>query len=217
MELQTLKKLVAQGEGSQIEFKRKANFPDKIMKEISAFANTNGGILFIGVDDDGTLAGLKYAEEDEFELKKTIEKYCRPMVEYRIEKIKIALNRVVLAFFIEASKTKPIFVIYNFKSNRGRAYVRRADRSIQASREMRQILKAQHQTENVLFTYGIYEQMLMRLLAEQTKTSVKTFAQYANIADKDASAILVKLTLAGVLVIEAQEDFDFFYRKEDKP
>lgn len=38
------------------EFKRE--WTDNIKKEIVAFANTLGGDLFIGVDDDGTLVGV---------------------------------------------------------------------------------------------------------------------------------------------------------------
>jgi len=40
-----LTSLVRQGEGLHLEFKAKTNFPDKIVHELIAFANTNGGTL----------------------------------------------------------------------------------------------------------------------------------------------------------------------------
>ena len=64
MELQELEDLVHKGEGQLLEFKLKASFPEKIVKEMVAFANSNGGQLLVGVDDDGRIAGLKFAEEE---------------------------------------------------------------------------------------------------------------------------------------------------------
>lgn len=62
--IQTLRKLVAQGEGATLEFKRKAAHPEKIICEMVAFANTQGGTLLVGVSDDGNLAGLKFPDEE---------------------------------------------------------------------------------------------------------------------------------------------------------
>ncbi len=62
--LRELKKLVSEGEGIQLEFKRKASYPEKIVRELIAFANTEGGTLLIGVDDDGSVPGVKYPEEE---------------------------------------------------------------------------------------------------------------------------------------------------------
>ena len=43
-------------ESGILEFKR--SYTDEIKKEIVAFANTEGGELIIGVDDDGTVIGV---------------------------------------------------------------------------------------------------------------------------------------------------------------
>ncbi|MEQ8573732.1 MAG: ATP-binding protein, partial [Fulvivirga sp.] len=51
MTFQELKRLVSQGESETLEFKRKVAHPEKIVKEIVAFANTKGGKLLIGVSD----------------------------------------------------------------------------------------------------------------------------------------------------------------------
>jgi len=59
MTLQEVKELAAKGEGLQIEFKKKAAFPEKIVREVIALANTQGGTLLIGVDDDGTVSGQR--------------------------------------------------------------------------------------------------------------------------------------------------------------
>ena len=58
MDKRELKEILAFGKSSTVEFKRKATTPEKLAKEISALANTKGGMLFIGVDDNGSIYGI---------------------------------------------------------------------------------------------------------------------------------------------------------------
>lgn len=210
MTFSELKRLVAQGEGLYIEFKRKTTYPDKIMREVVAFANTKGGKLIIGVDDDGTIAGLKHVLEDEFVMKEAIEKYSKPAVNYEMAKVLVSPNRFVLVFTILQSETKPVFLVYNFKKGTGRAYIRVADKSIQASREMRNILKGMNKNVDTYLQYGENEQKLMRYLGSNEKIDLTTYAQVAGIDTKQASEVLVKMTLAGVLKILPNDAGDYF-------
>jgi hypothetical protein len=52
-----------EGESIQVEFKEE--LPDniqKLAKELAAFASTEGGRIYLGVDDDGRIAGINEAE-----------------------------------------------------------------------------------------------------------------------------------------------------------
>lgn len=53
---------IALGEHSRQQFKRSFSNPDALAAELAAFANSGGGTLLIGVNDDGSLAGLDAAE-----------------------------------------------------------------------------------------------------------------------------------------------------------
>lgn len=55
--LQTL----ARGEDSRQQFKRDLASPDGVAAELAAMANSGGGTLFVGVADDGSVAGLDTA------------------------------------------------------------------------------------------------------------------------------------------------------------
>ena len=81
--IRELKKLVAEGRGLQLEFKRKAAYPEKIIRSLIAFANTEGGTLLVGVDDDGTIPGLKYPDEEGQVICEALIKYCRPSLIYK--------------------------------------------------------------------------------------------------------------------------------------
>ena len=107
MEFKALRDLVRQGEGRYLEFKLKTTHPEKIIREIVAFANTDGGRLLIGVADDKTVQGLKYADEDEYLLVRAINKFCFPPISYFIERIPLPNERDVLMLRIPRSPTRP--------------------------------------------------------------------------------------------------------------
>ena len=51
------------GEDSYTEFKERIDHPESIAGEIVAFANTEGGRLFVGVSDDGRIVGVPDATQ----------------------------------------------------------------------------------------------------------------------------------------------------------
>ena len=61
MTTQELKKLIAAGESSHVEFKE--SFGEEALETITAFANAGGGVLLIGVTDDGSIKGFQPGKE----------------------------------------------------------------------------------------------------------------------------------------------------------
>ena len=59
----TIQALLEQGENAHIEFKADAVRPESVAREIVAFANTFGGTLLIGIDDNGSLSGIESDRE----------------------------------------------------------------------------------------------------------------------------------------------------------
>ena len=60
-----LQNLIQQGENIAVEFKAMPVRPETIAREMVAFANGAGGILLLGVGDEGTLVGLDTPERTE--------------------------------------------------------------------------------------------------------------------------------------------------------
>ena len=58
-----IEELIAQGEHQQLDFKFEVSDSKKIARTLSAFANTDGGRLLIGVKDNGAIAGVRSDEE----------------------------------------------------------------------------------------------------------------------------------------------------------
>jgi len=208
MELRLLRELVKKGEGEHVEFKLKSNHPEKIVREVVAFANTGGGKLFVGVGDDKSIKGLKDAEEDEYTLTKAIDKYIFPKITFKVEKIPITHDRDVLVLTIPRSIDKPHYVV-DSTGNR-QAYIRVEDKSIQASREMKEIMRRGRGERDVRFQYGEKEQKLMKLLDEKESVTVDIFAAFAGIPRKMASNTLVVMVLARILDVHPHEMLDRF-------
>ena len=70
-----------------IEFKSDRNCLDnnEIIDAVVAFANTDGGDLYIGVEDDGTITGLHDKHKDATQLSAFIANKTVPPISVRVE------------------------------------------------------------------------------------------------------------------------------------
>ncbi|MDR2621487.1 MAG: putative DNA binding domain-containing protein [Dysgonamonadaceae bacterium] len=60
MTVEEIDKIIAQGEGASIEFKKaKEKVPASLYETVVSFANTRGGYILLGVDDDGAVLGIQ--------------------------------------------------------------------------------------------------------------------------------------------------------------
>jgi len=84
------------GEDSTFELKRELPRRDSLADEISAFANARGGVILIGVDDDGEISGLDQRKLDQAE--RTVVEICRDSIEPQVPIFteKMRLNQRVL-------------------------------------------------------------------------------------------------------------------------
>ncbi|MBC6368897.1 helix-turn-helix domain-containing protein [Algoriphagus sp. AK58] len=211
MTLQEVKSLAAKGEGLKIEFKKKAAFPEKIVREVIALANTEGGDLLIGVDDDGTVSGQRFIEEEIFVMEKAIRELIFPSLSFEVFTIKLTEKKGVAVFRIPLSPDRPHYIKSQEKKQ---AFIRVGDRSVQASREVWEVLKKSRIPKDTVFTYGRKEEILMKALGEKGRITLKEFSKAASIPPFLASKTLVRLVVANVLTIHPQETEDFFTLKE---
>ena len=205
-QVQDLKRLVAQGEGLQLEFKRKAAYPEKIVREMIAFANTKGGVLLLGVGDDLSLPGLKFPEDESHVVKEALKK-CRPKLPVVEQFIPIGNARTIIRYDIHESEQKPHHLLIGENKE---SYVRVNDQSIKASREMREIVKRSRKKKDIKFHYGEHEKFLVTYLNEHPTITLKKFIELSGLKKFYASKKLVLLVLANVLAITPHEKGDLY-------
>ncbi len=209
MTLQELTQLASLGEGANLEFKRKVPKPARIAKEIIAFANTSGGRLLLGVDDDGSIVGVRDVEEEEYALRNALEGYSEPVVSFTVERVPIAHRRDVIVVSVPESREKPHFLTSPDNGART-AYLRAKDQSVEASREALRLMSISEEVDTATFEFGEKELMLMRYLDDYGKITVKQFARIANISRRKASSTLVSLARANILRLHVDAQHDYF-------
>lgn len=214
MNLLELRDLVSKGEGQYVEFKLKATFPEKIVREMVGFANSGGGQILVGVDDDGRLAGLKFAEEERFVIDRAIAVHSVPGLKYQSQFIPLNNKRSILQYRVSESRRKPIYYLESpSQTTRGEAFIRYKDQTIRASQEMVSILKRAKRKNSTLIKIGTEEQQLFSFIARHGKATVMDFMNICGISRNVASRKLVDLVISNILEIVADEKDDFFIMK----
>lgn len=191
---QDLKNLIATGEGLFLEFKHRVSSPEKIAREIAAFANAKGGTILIGVADNGEIVGTESYMEEEFWLNQATE-LCIPKVAIRMALFNFGKKDVIIVEVPEAKK-KPVFVK---GEKRRKVFIRKEDKSQLASEDMIEVLKQGYSDEGVTFEFGDNEQILFRYLNEYNEITVNRFSTLINKTSYSAAKILVNLVSIGVL------------------
>ncbi len=108
--------LLKTGESEQTEFKPSLSQQDNIMATISAFSNTHGGILIIGVSDSGKPLGMDIGKNTIETLANRIKQNTDPAIypSIRIEEIE---DKHVVVIEIKESAQKPVLAF-------GKTYMR---------------------------------------------------------------------------------------------
>lgn len=206
MDYLDVKNLADTGEGTYLEFKRTIPSAFKIAREIAAFANTKGGTVLIGVDDDKSLVGVVGYQEEEFLLDKAAREFCQPSVDIDIEIVHFG-ERDLLVIRVPESADKPIFVLDDGEQT---VYMREKDRNKVASKELIEIIKNKNSDKGVTFEYGPNEQKLFRYLNEYGEITVDKFAQLVDVSRNQASTTLVNLVSADILNLFRKDDIDYY-------
>lgn len=206
--------MIESGEGLTVEFKQRFSSFEKIAKEMIAFANTRGGCILIGVDDDKSIYGIASEKSDIELVKESAEKYCVPPVDYKIETIEIE-RKDILIVEISESKNKP-HRIQDYKNklelNNAQVYVRINDKSVLAGKEMIKILQTQS-TGSSLKNYfvGDQEKIVFEYLDKNESVNVKELSKLANISERRASRTLIKLVRANLLLLHLKDNGESYF------
>ena len=144
-----LQSLIKEGEHQQQDFKYRVSDAMKLAKSVSAFANTDGGRLLIGVRDDGHMSGVR-SEEEIYMMHQAAYRYCRPEASIKFDTYHIEGRTIVVAT-IPPSDKRPICVVQ--EDDKPRAYIRIADENIAASPVHIAIWRESQNPQGAMMTY----------------------------------------------------------------
>ena len=142
--------MIREGEHQQQDFKYRVADACKLAKSVSAFANTDGGRLLIGVRDDGHLSGVR-SEEEIYMMHQAAYKYCKPEASIKFDTYHAEGRTIVIATVPPSSK-RPVCA--QDEEGRMRAYIRINDENIVASPVHLALWRESQKPQGAMITYN---------------------------------------------------------------
>ena len=207
---QYIRQLIAQGENQYLDFKYEISDARKIARTFSAFANTGGGKLLIGVKDDGSISGIT-TDEEAYMLDSAANQYCKPPVEYTTKSWVID-GKTILEVSIEESINKPHLAPW--KNDLWRAYIRLQDENFIANSVQVEVWKQLSKGKPTLIRYQKNEKLLLSFLSQNPEISLIEFCKLASIKYPVAKKILINLIVIGIIKIHYTENSTTYRLKE---
>ena len=166
--------LIQEGEHQQQDFKYRVADACKLAKSVSAFANTYGGRLLIGVRDDGHLSGVR-SEEEIFMMHQAAYKYCKPEASIKFDTYHIDGRTIVVAT-VPPSDKRPVCALD--EEGKLRAYIRIADENIVASPVHLALWRETQKPKGSIMTYDTtVRQLLDAMQGRQTLNQIVRFSR----------------------------------------
>jgi predicted HTH transcriptional regulator len=202
-----IKRLIFEGEGVSLDFKKTISSCEKIARTMSSYANNKGGRLLIGVADDGTIKGVKSEDEERYMITKAAHLFCKPALEPTFEEVYVD-DKLVLVVTIDESNLKPHYALA--EDGKWWVYVRVKDKSVLASKIVVDVLKRSSNETGVLIEYSANEKNLLEYLEKSNRITVREFCELLKLTRKRAQRILVDLILSGVIRIHTTEKEEYY-------
>jgi predicted HTH transcriptional regulator len=202
-----IKKLIFEGEGVTLDFKKTITSCEKIARTMTSFANNKGGRLLIGVADDGTIKGVKSEDEERYMITKAAELFARPVLEPIFEEVYVD-DKLVLVVEIKESNTKPHYALA--EDGKWWVYVRVKDKSVLASKIVVDVLKRAADDKGILIEYSTKEKALLEYLDKMERINIKEYCDLLKLSRRNAQRILVNMVLSGVIRIHTTEKEEYY-------
>jgi len=196
-----LRKLISGGENQTLDFKFCVSDSRKIARTLTAFANSDGGRLLIGVRDNGSIAGIK-SDEELYMVETAVHLYCRPEIVYTIKQ-HTTDRKTILEVEVKRGDKRP----YQARDEDGRwlPYFRNHDQNLVANRVLLQIWRKSELPKGVLVKFSKTENSLLGYLAKNGSITISGFRKLARISSYKAESILANLIILKVVKMNASE------------
>lgn len=205
-----LNSLIAGGEGLRLDFKYEISDSRKIARTLSAFANTEGGRLLIGVKDNGKIAGIR-SDEEYYMLESAAHLHCKPEISFTVRQWH-SNGKTILEARIEKSNIPPHYA--RTENGRWLAYFRVKDENILASEIMIKVWRRKSNPGGTLIRYTDKEKILFNYLNVNEIITLSAFQRIARITRRTATNILVNLIVLDLITINFQDKTPVYSLKE---
>lgn len=124
--------LIANGENSSVEFKRDDIRPEQLAKEAVGMANLQGGLILLGIEDDGAITGITRKNLEEWVMDTVFSRFIHPIIIPHYQEVQFEGDKRIAIITIAAGIAKPYVVRLNDRED---MYVRVGSTTRLATRE----------------------------------------------------------------------------------
>ncbi|MCC8152832.1 MAG: ATP-binding protein [Tannerellaceae bacterium] len=169
--------LIQEGEHQQLDFKFEVSDSKKIARTLSAFANTDGGRLLIGVKDNGNISGVR-SDEEYYMIEAASQMYTKPIVPFTANTWDMN-GKTVLEIYVAPSPDKPHMA--PSKDNSYKAFIRVKDENILANEVLVLYWKKKQKPEGRLIRISKPVEKLYEYLEQHPYIHLRQFCKLAHI------------------------------------
>ena len=188
--------LIREGEHQQQDFKYRVSDACKLARSVSAFANTDGGRLLIGVRDDGHLSGVR-SEEEIYMMHQAAYRFCRPEPSISFDTYHID-GRTIVVCTVPPSQKRPVCAID--EEGKAMAYVRIADENILATPVHIALWREARKPGGTMMTYDADVQQLLSSI--EGRQTLRQVVRLSRLPRPKVVTLLARLVHFGVVRCE---------------
>lgn len=204
--METLKSIIREGEHQQLDFKFRIDDAKKIARTLSAFANTDGGRLLIGVKDNGKITGIDPNEEIHM-IEAAADMYCKPPVKFQ-SRVWQEDMRLVLEISVSPSAEKP--VTSPDEDGKWKVYVRRKDHTLLANKILLSFWKQQKRDMTRPEKFGDEETGLLGLIQLNGPVTLSQLYRQSTLPKNRVDKLLVLFLCWELITMEINEQGTFY-------
>ena len=202
--------LISEGEHVEQDFKYEISDARKIARTLSAFANTQGGRLLIGVKDNGKVAGVR-SDEEMYMIEAAAQLYCEPEVAVAMRTYRVEGKTVVVATVARAEH-RPVKAID--EQGRGWAYVRVVDENILATPIHLRVWRDSGDVRPSVLQFTRLERGILEMLSGEEECSLNAICRAMRVSRVLILSVLSRFVSWGVVAMR-YDGRRFVYRCSD--
>jgi predicted HTH transcriptional regulator len=204
--LDQLHAYISEGEHQQQDFKFRVDDAKKIARTLSAFANTDGGRLLIGVKDNGKVVGIN-PEEEYHIIEGAAELYCKPKVPFSTqvwqEDHKLVLEVIIPPSGIRPHKAKD-------EDDRWKTYVRRDDHTLLANKILIGVWKLRKNPSDKPQQFTDQEHLLLNTIKTMQSITLSKLYRKTNLKMAIIDKLLVQFVAWDIIEMNITREGTFY-------
>jgi len=182
--------LIEQGEHQRLDFKFEVSDSKKIARTLSAFANTDGGKLLIGVKDNGAISGIR-SDEEYYMIEAASQMYTRPEVPFTANRWEIG-GKTILEVYVAPRDGSASYLAPD-KQDEYKAYIRVDDENMLANEVLLLAWNKKQRLKGTLIKISKPVERLLAYLDTHPYINISQFCRIGRINHYTAKNILSDL------------------------